>query len=227
MWDHVGDHGHGAMSSLHHNIGLCYSDVVDYCSDDDINHPTDDVTTVTTATATTNQKAHNRSKKKKQSKSQHSLDRLRQRVSYLMTIFEGQGWFIPMPDSININNSTSTDQHHQQNKKNGGKVWSNRNYGADKKRQRKQSERVMLESRILQLEAVLKDEHGVVLNTRMWMWYNFIDTCLVTCNRNYKLRILNCIINLRLECSSGEKRARVKVEKRSAGLGGDFFVRGN
>jgi hypothetical protein len=40
-------------------------------------------------------------------------------------------------------------------------VWSNRNYGADKKRQRKQSERVMLETRILQLETVLNEEHGV------------------------------------------------------------------
>ncbi len=68
-----------------------------------------------------------------------------------------------MPDSNNKQSTiTSDDQQRSNNtKKNGGKVWSNRNYGADKKRQRKQSERVMLEARIQQLEAVLKDEHNV------------------------------------------------------------------
>lgn len=43
-----------------------------------------------------------------------------------------------------------------------GKVWSNRNYGADKKRQRKQNEKQMLETRIVQLERVLREEHGIV-----------------------------------------------------------------
>lgn len=67
-----------------------------------------------------------------------------------------------MPDSNNQQSTISSDQQQGNNtKKNGGKVWSNRNYGADKKRQRKQSERVMLEARIQQLETVLKDEHGV------------------------------------------------------------------
>lgn len=79
-----------------------------------------------------------------------------------MRIFEEQGWFVPMPDSNNSRSISDQQQINNTKKSGAGKVWSNRNYGADKKRQRKQSERVMLESRILQLEMVLKDEHGVV-----------------------------------------------------------------
>ena len=88
---------------------------------------------------------------------------MRQRVSHLMSIFEENGWFIPMPDSNSTQNTTSSSNQHQMKnaKKNGGKVWSNRNYGADKKRQRKQSERIMLETRIRQLESVLRDEYSV------------------------------------------------------------------
>ncbi len=111
--------------------------------------------------ATTGQRKSKRSKKKRASKSQHSLDTMRQRVSHLMSIFEDNGWFIPMPDSNHNQSTITSDQQQSKNsKKNGGKVWSNRNYGADKKRQRKQSERVILEARIQQLEAVLKDEHS-------------------------------------------------------------------
>ena len=140
-----------------------YSDADDDSSSSgdsvNFNYHTKDISSSTTIGPNTSSK---RSKKKKASKkSQHSLDSLRQRVSHLMSIYEEQGWFVPMPDS---NNSKSgSDQQQAANTKNsGGKVWSNRNYGADKKRQRKQSEKVMLENRILQLETVLKDEHGVV-----------------------------------------------------------------
>lgn len=67
-----------------------------------------------------------------------------------MSIFESNEWFIPLPEST-------------KNDKDGkGKVWSNRNYGADKKRQRKHSEKQMLEARIVQLESVLREEHGVL-----------------------------------------------------------------
>lgn len=69
-----------------------------------------------------------------------------------MSIFETNGWFIPVLESMPHN--------HETDKK--GKVWSNRNYGADKKRQRKNCERQMLEARIEQLESVLRIEHGVV-----------------------------------------------------------------
>lgn len=100
-------------------------------------------TTGTTLSRSQQRKNKRRSKKKKKSKSQHSLDHLKQQVSNLMGIFEEYGWFIPMPDD----DSTS------------GKVWSNRMYGADKKKQRKQNERQMLECRIVQLETVLRDDH--------------------------------------------------------------------
>jgi hypothetical protein len=156
------------MPSLHHQAtgdGCCYySDVDDSSSSsgDSFNlnyHITKDNVSVTA----TGQKTTKRSKKKKKvSKSQHSLDSLRQRVSHLMRIFEEQGWFVPMPDSNNSRSISDQQQINNTKKSGAGKVWSNRNYGADKKRQRKQSERVMLESRILQLEMVLKDEHGVV-----------------------------------------------------------------
>ena len=104
-------------------------------------------TTSTTLSRSQQRKNKRRSKKnkKKKSKSQHSLDHLKQQVSTLMRIFEEYGWFIPMPD----NDSTSA----------GNKVWSNRMYGADKKKQRKQNERQMLECRIVQLETVLRDDH--------------------------------------------------------------------
>jgi len=104
-------------------------------------------TTSTTLSRSQQRKNKRRSKKKikKKSKSQHSLDHLKQQVSNLMKTFEVYGWFIPMPD----NDSTSA----------GNKVWSNRMYGADKKKQRKQNERQMLECRIVQLETVLRDDH--------------------------------------------------------------------
>ena len=102
-------------------------------------------TTSTTLSRSQQRKNKRRSKKKKKSKSQHSLDHLKQQVSNLMGIFEVYGWFIPMPD----NDSTSA----------GNKVWSNRMYGSDKKKQRKQNERQMLECRIVQLETVLRDDH--------------------------------------------------------------------
>ena len=75
-----------------------------------------------------------------------------------MSVFEENGWFIPLPESSSSGQSNSKDI--TSNKK--GKVWSNRNYGADKKRQRKQSERQLLDARVAQLEKVLEDEHGVM-----------------------------------------------------------------
>ena len=72
-----------------------------------------------------------------------------------MVIFKKNGWFITLPDY-------SQNDGDQQSKKYGkGKVWSNQNYGADKKRQRKQNEREMLEARIVQLESVLRNQHGL------------------------------------------------------------------
>ena len=152
------------MASIH-QLGSCqYDSDNDYASsssDDGATNfscPTKDIISATSA-----QKTSKRSKKKKVSKSQHSLDTMRQRVSHLMSLFEENGWFIPMPDSNSTQNTTtSSDQNQMKHtKKNGGKVWSNRNYGADKKRQRKQSERIMLETRIWQLESVLRDEYSV------------------------------------------------------------------
>ena len=86
---------------------------------------------------------HKKRGKPGKAKSQHSLDHLSTRVSELLSIFESKGWYIPLPDS--------------DEKK--GKQWSNRNYGADKKRQRKANERQMIEARIQQLERVLRDEY--------------------------------------------------------------------
>ena len=103
----------------------------------------DDTTTLTSGTTRSQQRKLKRQSKKDKPR-QHSLDYLRQRVTHLMSIFEEHGWFIPLPESTNDK-----------------KVWSNRNYGADKKRQRKQNERQMIEERIAQLEKVLKDEHGI------------------------------------------------------------------
>jgi hypothetical protein len=90
---------------------------------------------------------------------QHSLEHLQQRVSDLMTIFQEHDWFVPLPNSNSNSNSSSATTSEQ---KNGGKgkVKSNRNYGADKKRQRKQAQRQLLERRIQQLETCLKQEHG-------------------------------------------------------------------
>lgn len=99
------------------------------------------VTNATTATSKSQQKRAKR-KNRKSSKSQHSLDHMRQRVSELYSVFETNGWFVPLPDPTS------------------NKVWSNRNYGADKKRQRKHQERHLLESRVAQLETVLREEHS-------------------------------------------------------------------
>lgn len=103
-------------------------------------------------------KAKRRNKKGNQSKSQHSLEHLRRRVSHLMSCFEEHGWFVPLPRDP----SDRAGGHDDAEDGRRGKVWSNRNYGADKKRQRKQTERRMLEARISQLETVLEAEHGVV-----------------------------------------------------------------
>jgi hypothetical protein len=106
----------------------------------------DDSTIHSNATSATRvEQRRKKRQNRKNKKSQHTLDYLRQYVSKLMSIFETNGWFIPLPDSMNED----------------GKVWSNRNYGADKKRRRKHSERNLLEARICQLESVLKMEHDV------------------------------------------------------------------
>ena len=148
------------MSSLHQTDGSqCYSDIDESSSGNEsiiINSYANDASK---NTIKGNKRGNSRKKKKKVSKSQHSLDSLRQRVSDLMSIFEENCWFIPMPDFSS--NNTISNQNQKDSKKKGGKVWSNRNYGADKKRQRKQSERIMLEVRIQQLEATLRNDHGV------------------------------------------------------------------
>jgi hypothetical protein len=105
-------------------------------------------------------KGKGKSKKSKQqqqqqSQHQHSLDHLQHRVSELMSIFQEHDWFIPLP------NSTSTTISEKSGGGNKGKVKSNRNYGADKKRQRKHAQRQLLEMRIQQLESCLKLEHGL------------------------------------------------------------------
>jgi len=87
-----------------------------------------------------------------------------------MSIFEEHGWFIPLPDSSSTTSKISQDNDDDShsigsNNKKGnkkGKVWSNRNYGADKKRQRKHGEKQMLELRIAQLESVLRNDHGML-----------------------------------------------------------------
>eukprot|EP00592_Proboscia_alata_P013782 CAMPEP_0194387494 /NCGR_PEP_ID=MMETSP0174-20130528/92719_1 /TAXON_ID=216777 /ORGANISM="Proboscia alata, Strain PI-D3" /LENGTH=121 /DNA_ID=CAMNT_0039177745 /DNA_START=70 /DNA_END=432 /DNA_ORIENTATION=+ len=73
---------------------------------------------------------------RKRRQKQHSLDHLRHRVREILELFETKGIFVPLPE----------------NETEKGKVWSNRNYGQDKKRQRKKSERLFLERRIIQLE---------------------------------------------------------------------------
>ena len=123
-----------------------------------------------------NKRQKNRKAKKKKHK-QHSLEYLKQKVTHLMSIFEKNGWYIPLPnsqaesvvetsivkgeregkDSTNTNNNKINIK-----KQSKGKVWSNRNYGQDKKRQRKESERRMIERRIIQLECILQNEHGMV-----------------------------------------------------------------
>ena len=92
----------------------------------------------------TSKKKAKKSKRRKKPK-QNSLDHLRERVTELMTIFEEHGIFIPPPESLSEK----------------GKVWSSRIYGADKKRQRKNAERQLLEDRILQLEHCLREQHGI------------------------------------------------------------------
>ena len=103
---------------------------------------------------------NNKRGKPPRSRSQHSLEYMRQRVSHLMSVFEENDWFIPLPESSTTTFGQSNGKNN--NSKKTGKVWSNRNYGADKKRQRKQSERQLLDAHIAQLERVLEDEHGVM-----------------------------------------------------------------
>ena len=112
------------------------------------------------STAHSQKKLRRRSNKRGKPKSQHSLEYMRQRVSHLMSVFEENDWFIPLPESSTTTSGQSNGKNN--NSKKTGKVWSNRNYGADKKRQRKQSERQLLDARIAQLEKVLEDEHGVM-----------------------------------------------------------------
>ncbi|CAJ1964610.1 unnamed protein product [Cylindrotheca closterium] len=102
----------------------------------------------TTTTTTTSTKSGKRRKRKKKL----SMDDLKRKVSELMQIFEEHGIFVPPPESTNG----------QKNK-----VWSNRNYGADKKRQRKNAERELIEARIVQLESCLKSDHGLLLSTTL------------------------------------------------------------
>jgi len=116
------------------------------------NHNNDSGTVVTNATISSkSQQKKTKRKNRKNTKSQHTLDHMRQRVSELMHVFDEKGWFLPLPET------TTNDK----------KVWSNRNYGADKKRQRKNQERLLLEARIIQLEAVLREKYSYNLDTRL------------------------------------------------------------
>ena len=116
-----------------------------------------------------------KSRKAKKKHKQHSLEHLKQKVTHLMSIFEKNGWYIPLPNSHaesiletsiargereGIDPIITTNKVKKQSKK--GKVWSNRNYGQDKKRQRKENERRMIEGRIIQLERVLRNEHNML-----------------------------------------------------------------
>ena len=103
------------------------------------------ITAATCSTTSTTKSGKRRKRKKKA-----SIDDLKRRVSELMKIFEDHGIFVPPPESTNG----------QKNK-----VWSNRNYGADKKRQRKNAERELIEARILQLESCLESDHGLLLSS--------------------------------------------------------------
>mmetsp|Transcript_14669 Transcript_14669/g.22914 ORF Transcript_14669/g.22914 Transcript_14669/m.22914 type:complete len:166 (-) Transcript_14669:2573-3070(-) len=75
-----------------------------------------------------------KNKKNKKKQHQHSLEHLSQRITELMKTLDQRGIAVPLPDSTSH------------------KTWSNRNYGGDKKRQRKQAEREFLLARIQQLE---------------------------------------------------------------------------
>ena len=88
---------------------------------------------------------HKKARNKQQKNNSHSLDHLKQRISDLVNTFEEQGLFIPPAGSMSEK----------------GKVWSSRIYGADKKRQRKNTERLLLEDRIEQLEYCLHEQHGI------------------------------------------------------------------
>lgn len=114
----------------------------DTSSDD---KPIDDgcITAATVATSSTITSGKRRKRKKKK-----SIGDLKRRVSELMQILEEHGIFVPPPESTNGQK----------------KVWSNRNYGADKKRQRKNAERELLEARIFQLESCLESVHGTLKN---------------------------------------------------------------
>lgn len=92
-------------------------------------------------------KIHTKTKKggKPKKSHSHSLDYLKQRISELVKLFEEHGHFIPPAESLSEK----------------GKVWSSRIYGADKKKQRKNTERVFLEDRIEQLEYCLTEQHGI------------------------------------------------------------------
>ena len=111
----------------------------------------DDCTLTSNTTTTSRAKTRRRLKPNRNKKAQHTLTHLRQHISHLISIYETNGWFIPLQES----------EMSGKCKDGKGKVWSNRNYGADKKRQRKQNERCLLEGRIEQLENVLREEHDV------------------------------------------------------------------
>jgi len=94
----------------------------------------------------------NRQQRQKKKKKQHSLEHLHKRVSDLMAELEQQDLFIPLPDEP----------------KEKGKVWSNRNYGQDKKKQRKAAERHFLEQRIAQLEAYMTENNAPLPSGSWW-----------------------------------------------------------
>ncbi|KAL3938867.1 MAG: hypothetical protein SGBAC_006306 [Bacillariaceae sp.] len=116
--------------------------------------PIDDDGSATVVTSTSISTA--RSGKRRKRKKKASIDDLKRNVSELMQMFDEHGIFVPLPDSTNG----------QQ------KNWSNRNYGADKKRQRKNAERELLEARIIQLEQCLESEKEMGNLSQTGGWEN-------------------------------------------------------
>uniref|UniRef100_A0A7S1FQT9 Uncharacterized protein n=1 Tax=Corethron hystrix TaxID=216773 RepID=A0A7S1FQT9_9STRA len=116
------------------------------CNSDDESSPS---APVCNDRAESTQRTANHRKKKKQKnknkKNPAAPDDLRRWISRLMRVFEDRSLFLPLPES-------TAGQR---------KVWSNRSYGADKKRQRKKTERGVLEARARQLVACLEGEHGL------------------------------------------------------------------
>ena len=94
---------------------------------------------------TAKHRQQHRKKKNSRNHNGNGIDGLRGVVSELIQQCEDRHLFVPPPAS-------ETDT---------GKVWSSRIYGADKKQQRKRTERRLLEARIVQLEKYLQEQDSI------------------------------------------------------------------